>query len=134
MISLTFSFTDDAIRMGTWPKVGDSGKKVAEAGKKFSDVEKKPFDGKRKNSGFSKNRSGFKKKRNQNSGKAYAANASGSSGGKTVCERCERQGHQAPVSRTKMPMNFNAGNSGNANRRGVTNVVLRVISRRITRN
>ncbi|KAI3815534.1 hypothetical protein L1987_15205 [Smallanthus sonchifolius] len=62
--------------------------KAVEAGEKFGDVENKPFDGKRKNSGFPKNRSGFKKKRNQNSGTAYVANASCSSGGKTVCERC----------------------------------------------
>ncbi|KAI3775983.1 hypothetical protein L1987_45743 [Smallanthus sonchifolius] len=95
-----------------------SGKKVVETGEKFGDVEKNPFDGKRKNSGFPKNRSAFKKKRNQNSGNAYAANVSGSSGGKIVCERCGKQGHQAPVCRSKTPMNFNTGNYGNANRCG----------------
>ncbi|KAI3786951.1 hypothetical protein L1987_41050 [Smallanthus sonchifolius] len=56
-ITLAFSLTDDAVRMGTWSKVGDSGKKVVEAGEKFGDIEKKPFDGKRKNSGFPKNSS-----------------------------------------------------------------------------
>ncbi|KAI3695205.1 hypothetical protein L1987_78196 [Smallanthus sonchifolius] len=87
-ITLAFSLTNDAVHMGTWSKVGDLAKKVGKAGKKCGDVENRPFDGKRKSSGFPKNRSGFKKKRNQNFGKAYAANASGSSGGKTICERC----------------------------------------------
>ncbi|KAI3813926.1 hypothetical protein L1987_18661 [Smallanthus sonchifolius] len=33
-----------SVRMETWSKVGDLGKKVVEAGEKFGDVEKKPFD------------------------------------------------------------------------------------------